>query len=179
MRIARFERIDLIAIAAGGLIGATVRWLLTDLTAGEAADGGWFEYSPNTSGAPNLAETFTFPWWTLMANLIGCVVLGAIVTFRKQALGNARIMLATALGFCGSLTTFSTFAVEVAARLRYSETFTVSSTIEGLESAGEPLRLAAGGLSPATQGLAYLAVSVIGAGFAFNMGRQAATRNDA
>lgn len=176
MKVARFKRADLIAIAVGGLIGATVRWIMTDATAGSDSDGGWFAYAPNTSVGVDF-PLFEFPWRTLMVNLIGCVLLGAIYTFRKQSLGNRRLMLGAATGLCGSLTTFSTFAVEVATRLRFTGVFTVGTNVEGFDAAGSGQTLTSGP-SPFAQGLLYLVVSIVGAGFAFNMGRQAATRGE-
>lgn len=50
-----------------------------------------------------------FPWWTLLVNVAGCLLLGVLVRAGRTAL------LAGGVGFCGGLTTFSTFSVEIAA----------------------------------------------------------------
>ncbi|MFN5221636.1 MAG: FluC/FEX family fluoride channel, partial [Cyanobacteriota bacterium] len=47
---------------------------------------------------------------TLVANLLGCLVLGAILARQP---GAPRLMLLGGLGFCGSLTTFSTWILEL------------------------------------------------------------------
>lgn len=86
-------RVEAAAIALGGALGATARWAL-----GEAVDpvAGW-------------------PWATFVANLVGCAVLGAVNGARPRT-DRSRVALQglVGVGFCGGLTTFSTFAVEVA-----------------------------------------------------------------
>jgi len=51
-----------------------------------------------------LAEVFTMPWGTLVANIAGSFLLGYVATRSPRLLGT---------GFCGALTTFSTFQVEL------------------------------------------------------------------
>lgn len=64
-----------------------------------------------------------FPYGTLMANLIGCLILGCLLGFfeaRYQALTLApphlRLLLVT--GFLGALTTFSSYELEALLFLR-------------------------------------------------------------
>lgn len=60
-----------------------------------------------------------WPWPTLTVNVVGCVLLGVIAArlpFVSRQAVVWRDGLAT--GFCGGLTTFSTFAVETAELLR-------------------------------------------------------------
>lgn len=85
----------LAAIAAGGVAGAAVRWAVLE-ACGEVA----------------------WAWPILALNVIGSFVLGALLAEEQRNPG-ARIALADfgAIGFCGGLTTFSTFAVEVATLL--------------------------------------------------------------
>jgi len=78
------------AVASGGVIGALVRWMV----------------------AENVA-TNAFPWPTLIVNLLGCGLLG-VITGRDWTL---RTRAALGAGFCGGLTTFSTFGVETATML--------------------------------------------------------------
>lgn len=86
-------------VAAGGAAGASVRWVVGAGTVGEGA----------------------FPWWTLLVNVAGCLLLGLLV----GAEGSWRLGLGT--GFCGGLTTFSTFSVEVAALLDAGEVGTAAT----------------------------------------------------
>lgn len=83
------------AVAVGGMAGAAARW---------AALNVW----PVTGLA--------FPWPVLTINVIGSVILG---TALAEQWGHPRWRLllhdGVGVGFCGGLTTFSTFAVEVAA----------------------------------------------------------------
>lgn len=79
------------AVAFGGILGATARWAIAEL----------------------LGEPGTWPWPVLTANLVGCVVLGLIVG-RHGRLAGTPLYLAATVGFCGALTTFSAFALDVA-----------------------------------------------------------------
>ncbi len=60
------------------------------------------------------AGTNGFPWATLIVNVAGSLLLGFIAVTALERLGPTRYfrpLLAT--GFCGGLTTFSTFVVEM------------------------------------------------------------------
>jgi len=83
-----------------------------------------------------------FPWPTLLVNLVGCGVLGILMGYRART----STLLLFGTGLCGGLTTFSTFAVEVADLLRQDDN---------------------------VLGLAYLAASVVGGLAAFRGGRGA------
>ena len=79
----------LLAIALGGVAGATIRWALLEL-------GG-------TDG---------FPWPTLVANVVGSGLLAWIAVRPLPP----TIAAALGTGFCGGLTTFSTFSLEIVER---------------------------------------------------------------
>lgn len=89
----------LVLVGAGGAVGAAVRWGVVTL----AADDG------------------RFPWWTLLVNVVGCLALGALV---RSGPGTRS---AVGVGFCGGLTTFSTFSLEVATLLDAGEATIASS----------------------------------------------------
>lgn len=57
--------------------------------------------------------SFNFPFATLLVNIVGSLILGfTIALFWNKAHLNDTIRLAIAVGFCGGLTTFSTFSWE-------------------------------------------------------------------
>ncbi len=58
------------------------------------------------------SQTSEFPWATLWANIISCLILGFLVGVNTQNLwsNQAKLMLMT--GFCGGFSTFSTFSNE-------------------------------------------------------------------
>lgn len=88
-----WSRPRVVAIACGGALGAALRWAVLTLTT-------------TPSG---------FPWPVFVMNVAGCAVLGVILA-EEWNHPRARLLLHDfgGIGFCGGLTTFSTFAVEVA-----------------------------------------------------------------
>jgi len=89
--------LGMLAVAIGAALGAWLRWLL-----GLAAN----------------ALFPAIPPGTLIANLIGAYVIGAAIAAFAQAASLApewRLLVIT--GFCGGLTTFSTFSAELVALL--------------------------------------------------------------
>ncbi|SDK83043.1 CrcB protein [Catalinimonas alkaloidigena] len=59
-----------------------------------------------------------FPWGTLLANVLGCLLIGVflVLAARQQWELPTKLLLAT--GFCGGFTTFSTFSYESLLLLR-------------------------------------------------------------
>jgi CrcB protein len=85
-----------VAIALGGAVGALGRAALAQ---------SW------TIGASG------WPWPTFVVNLIGAFLLGSVgATAPRIRLGPTGFLLGT--GFCGALTTFSTFQLEVVTLIR-------------------------------------------------------------
>ena len=79
-------------IAAGGALGALARYGLS----------GWVQ--AGTAG--------TFPWGTLVVNVLGCFLLGfAFRVLQLSALSPA-LRATVTVGFLGAFTTFSTFSLE-------------------------------------------------------------------
>ena len=80
-------------IALGAIVGASTRYFLSVLI------------SRNFVSA--------FPYGTLLINITGSLVLGFFLVFStERALLDPRWRLLVAIGFCGSYTTFSSYAFE-------------------------------------------------------------------
>ena len=93
MRQRRFDRRELAAIYAGGVLGALGRVGLS-------------EALPHGAGA--------WPWATFVVNMVGAALLGWFVTRLGERLPPStygRPFLGT--GICGALTTFSTLQLEL------------------------------------------------------------------
>ena len=53
-----------------------------------------------------------FPWAVLIVNVIGSAIGGAVLALAEHASISADLRMILLTGFCGGLTTFSTFAVD-------------------------------------------------------------------
>lgn len=68
-----------------------------------------------------------FPFGTFTVNILGCLILGVLYGFaEKENLLTNELRLLLAVGFCGSFTTFSTFAYEKMQLLHQGEWMTFS-----------------------------------------------------
>ncbi|MEM7094969.1 MAG: CrcB family protein [Actinomycetota bacterium] len=169
-----FDRRDLALIAIGGLVGATLRWWITDLDPA-TNDGGWFAYAPNTTATPAQPAP-GIPWRVLAVNLLGTFVLGAVLVLRSTALGTRRLWLTIGTGFCGSLTTFSTFAVDIVAWWGPpSGPISEGTGLDDFQGFGDGWTVNGLWRDPAEfrrTAILYLALSLIGAVVAFVAGRR-------
>ncbi|MGV9678602.1 fluoride efflux transporter CrcB [Nocardia sp. NPDC003482] len=75
-------------IALGAAVGAPLRYLL--------------------DRAVQSRLRTTFPWGTLLVNITGCLILGALT----GATTSSPLFALAGTGFCGALTTYSTFGYE-------------------------------------------------------------------
>lgn len=84
--------LNLLAIFIGGGLGSVSRYLVNILLK---------------------AQSLSFPFATLSVNIIGSFILGfAAALFWNKAPFHDTLKLALTVGFCGGLTTFSTFSWE-------------------------------------------------------------------
>ena len=81
--------ITILSVAFGGACGATLRYLISQIPILQSA----------------------FPWATLIVNLAGALLIGVIVGILPGRLSPTTITCLKT-GFCGGLTTFSTFSLE-------------------------------------------------------------------
>lgn len=82
----------LLAVLVGGALGAPLRYL-TDL---------WVQSRHDS----------VFPWGTFAVNAVGSAVLGVTVGALDAGSGPDWVLALVGVGFCGALTTFSTFGWE-------------------------------------------------------------------
>ena len=75
-----------------------------------------------------------FPWGTLTANLMGCLVLGFLVAAAARLPGAVEAALGT--GLCGALTTYSTFSYETLRLLEVGARFHAVAYVGASLSAG-------------------------------------------
>ena len=87
---------DFLAISVAAIIGANLRFLLSRLAARE--------FGP------------VFPYGTLIINIVGSFIVGFFVIWTtERVLVDPRWRLLVVVGFCGSFTTFSSYAFETMA----------------------------------------------------------------
>ena len=81
---------DIILVGVGGSLGAIGRYLISDA----------------------LRSASTIPLGTLVVNVLGSFLLGMVVTLFKAGIIETPWITLVGIGFLGSFTTMSTFAVE-------------------------------------------------------------------
>ena len=87
---------DFLAISIAAVVGANLRYLLSRFAARELGP--------------------VFPYGTLFINIVGSFIVGFFVIWAtERALVDPRWRLLVVVGFCGSFTTFSSYAFETMA----------------------------------------------------------------
>jgi len=102
----RVVALQYLFVAVGGALGAMARFALNVF----------------------LQRDIAFPWGTLSANLLGCLVMGAVAYlvasaawFNEAGIVPDQYRLLFAIGFCGSFTTLSAMVMELNTMLQRSE----------------------------------------------------------
>ncbi len=84
---------ELFVISLGAIVGANARYLISRFAVKEFGT--------------------TFPYGTLFINIMGSIIVGFFVIWTtERVLADARWRLLVVIGFCGSFTTFSSYAFE-------------------------------------------------------------------
>ncbi len=91
----------ILIIAAGGSIGAVLRYLISEIV--------YRFTSP------------TFPWGTLTVNLLGCYLIGLAWQYSEMYMVSTGTRIFVLTGILGAFTTFSTFSLETLTLLRDGE----------------------------------------------------------
>lgn len=82
---------NLLWVFIGGGLGSIARYLIGDLLK---------------------SHSLVFPWGTLLANAVSCMILGYLVAYNLKTPLSAPYRLLLMTGFCGGFSTFSTFSSE-------------------------------------------------------------------
>ena len=89
----------ILVVGSGSFVGGALRYLVS--TAMKGIQGG------------------SFPWGTLLVNLLGCLLIGLLCgVFTRLSLAQSNWNLLLVTGLCGGFTTFSTFSNEGLALLQ-------------------------------------------------------------
>ena len=83
---------SLLLVIAGAAIGAPLRYL--------------------TDRAVQSRHDSVFPWGTFAVNVLGSLILGLVVGAVAAGGAPRQVQLGVGTGFCGALTTYSTFSYE-------------------------------------------------------------------
>ncbi|WP_030410873.1 fluoride efflux transporter CrcB [Streptomyces sp. NRRL S-1448] len=79
-------------VIAGAVVGAPLRYL--------------------TDRAVQARHDTLFPWGTFTVNVVGSLILGLVTGATAAGAASSQLQLLLATGFCGALTTYSTFSYE-------------------------------------------------------------------
>jgi CrcB protein len=112
--------VSLLLVIAGAAVGAPLRYL--------------------TDRAIQARHDSVFPWGTLTVNVVGSLILGLLTGAVTAGGASPQVQLAVGTGFCGTLTTYSTFSYETLRLLEddarlYAAANVVASIVAGLVSA--------------------------------------------
>jgi CrcB protein len=103
---------NFVAISVAAIVGANLRYLLSRLAARE--------FGP------------VFPYGTLFINIVGSFIVGFFVIWStERVLIDPRWRLLVVIGFCGSFTTFSSYAFETMAYFEQGQWWLMLANVLG------------------------------------------------
>ncbi|NQD37837.1 fluoride efflux transporter CrcB [Permianibacter sp. IMCC34836] len=123
MMASAFAPLSLLAVSAGAVLGALLRYLA------------------NVTALHYIGHRF--PWATLAVNLLGCFLAGALLAWVMRGAVSETGRLFWMVGFLGALTTFSAFSVETLTLLQSGALSKVAVNI-GLNVVGSLLAVTFG-----------------------------------
>lgn len=71
--------------------------------------------------AKSLNASGDYPWGTLLANGLSCIILGVLLAMVSKQWLSIELRLLLVTGFCGGFSTFSTFSHEVLAFMKNTQ----------------------------------------------------------
>ena len=107
---------NLLLVIAGAAVGAPLRYL--------------------TDRAVQSRHDTVFPWGTFAVNVFGSLILGVIAGAVAAGGASPQVQLAVGTGFCGALTTYSTFSYETLRLLEGDARLIAAANVVGSIVAG-------------------------------------------
>jgi CrcB protein len=108
--------VSLLLVITGAAIGAPLRYL--------------------SDRAIQSRHDTVFPWGTFAVNVLGSLILGIVTGAVTAGGASPQVQLAVGTGFCGALTTYSTFSYETLRLLEGDARFFAAANIVGSILAG-------------------------------------------
>lgn len=107
---------NLLLVIAGAAIGAPLRYL--------------------TDRAVQARHDTVFPWGTFTVNIVGSLILGVVAGAATTTGVPHQVQLLVGAGFCGALTTYSTFSYETLRLIEQDAKFFAAANIAASIIAG-------------------------------------------
>jgi fluoride exporter len=102
---------NLLLVIVGAAVGAPLRYL--------------------TDRAVQARHDTVFPWGTFSVNVIGSVILGVVAGATAASGVPHQLQLLAGTGFCGALTTYSTFSYETLRLIEEDAKFFAAANVAG------------------------------------------------
>ncbi|WP_329484087.1 fluoride efflux transporter CrcB [Kribbella sp. NBC_01484] len=107
---------NLLLVIAGAVVGAPLRYL--------------------TDRAVQARHDTVFPWGTFTVNIVGSLILGVVAGTATTSSVPHSVQLLVGTGFCGALTTYSTFSYETLRLIEQDAKFFAAANVAASIIAG-------------------------------------------